>query len=233
MIKIRVAFVLRLLDDFTGKALTGNGSSFTGNGIELHPVKKTDGMFVFTGDFPDESYVTIDVPGFHRMNVRVVQSQLDPAEPILNVRMFGKAGGDFEYKYDLVCGKLKKTKGQVFPACVYTVSKKNLSLSFKSYREEDGKKIITFQGYSIKPLIGFCFMLGEGKNASLFSVSEKIGGNEYVICPVADAPVQIKQGTQLKRIYRSVTDKDGGYAIPVNPGEELSEEVYISSPCLP
>lgn len=233
MINIKVAFVLRLIDDFDGKALEGNGASFTSDGLVLHPIKKTDGMFVFTGDYPKEADVKIEIPSYHKMTVRVVRSELDPQEPIMNVRMFGKAGGDFEYKYDLVCGQMKKSKGQVFPAFVYTAGSKSTSLSFKKFREEDGRKIITLQGYSNKPLIGYCFMLGEGKDVSLFIISEKFGVNEYCICPVLNLPVQIKQGAILKRIYRSVTDKDGAYAIPVNPGEDLSGEVFISSPCLP
>ena len=41
-------------------------------------------------------------------------------------------------------------------------------------------------------------------------------------------PAKLKEGAPITRIYRSVTDEAGAYAIPVDPGEEqLIEEVMV------
>lgn len=56
----------------------------------------------------------------------------------------------------------------------------------------------------------------------------KRGINEYRIEPVGTFPAKLKEGAPITRIYRSVTDGAGAYAIPVDPGEEqLIEEVMV------
>ena len=57
---------------------------------------------------------------------------------------------------------------------------------------------------------------------------EKRGINEYRVEPCGSVPDQIKEGEPLARIYRSVTDQDGSYAIPVEAGEgQSTEEVML------
>ena len=67
-----------------------------------------------------------------------------------------------------------------------------------------------------------------GSETARFIPMEKRGINEYRIEPVGTFPAKLKEGAPITRIYRSVTDGAGAYAIPVDPGEEqLIEEVMV------
>ena len=48
---------------------------------------------------------------------------------------------------------------------------------------------------------------------------EKRGINEYRVEPEEKPPEQLEKGGAMVRIYRTVTDQNGAYAIPVGPGE--------------
>lgn len=233
MISIKVSFVLQLVDDFDGKSLTNAGVSFYEGERVLKPIRKSDGMYVFTDEFREISTIRIECVGYHDKEITLDLNKIDRINPLVVVRLYGRPGGSFAYRYDLCCGTMKVKKGIELPLEVYATKKKQLNLFFKAYREEDGKKIITFQGFCMEPLIGLTFALGEGKETTLFYIKEKIGSNEYCICPIEKESVQIKTGSALFRIYRSVTDKNGNYSIPVDEGVELLEEISISPSSLP
>lgn len=233
MISMRIAFVLQLLDEFTGKSLTNAGVVFYEGDRVVSPVKKPDGMYVFLDEFDTECTISIVCAGFHDKVLTIDRNTLDKVNPIIVVRLFGKPGGAFSYRYGLSTGTIKKEKGLAFPAEVYAVRKKPFNLFFKSYREEEGKHILVLQGFCLEPLIGLAFRMGEGKEASEFIVKEKVGSNEYCICPIGNKSVQIKQGSPLFRIYRSVTDEKGNYSIPIDEGVEFLEEIVVSPVNLP
>lgn len=76
-----------------------------------------------------------------------------------------------------------------------------------------------FQGFTREDLTGKpCILENKGKLFS-FVIMEKRGINEYRVEPEEEPPEKLKKGEALVRIYRTVTDKDGAYAIPVGPGE--------------
>ena len=62
--------------------------------------------------------------------------------------------------------------------------------------------------------------MDDSKNPVILVLQDKRGINEYRAEVICGEPEKIRSGTPINRIYRSVTDRFGGYAIPVDSGEE-------------
>ena len=60
MIQIRIAFVLRLVDDFTGACIKRKSFRFWTDEKILHPVQKEEGLYVFL-EKNVESHRTINI----------------------------------------------------------------------------------------------------------------------------------------------------------------------------
>lgn len=227
MIQIRIAFALRLVDDFTGQCIRKKGFLFSVEGRVVHPVEKDEGLYLFMEPQEAITKVQIESTDYHSCSVRIEKKLLNPEEPIADVRLYGKPGRGHAYPHEFLTGKVEGKK-TAFPAEVYAVRTRPTGLVFREYRKGPDGEWIFFQGFTKENLIGKPFMAGSGKEAARFIPMEKRGINEYRIEPVGTFPAKLKEGTPVTRIYRSVTDGAGAYAIPVDPGEEqLIKEVMI------
>lgn len=226
MIQIHIAFVLRLVDDFTGECIKKKNFRFWTDDRILHPVEKKEGLYVFLEPLENPVRLMIEGTDYHLCSVQIDKKILDPEEPIVDVRLYGKSGRIYSGGREYRTGKL--TVSEELPVEIYVKRKKATGLSCREYRKLENSHWIICQGFTKENLIGKTCVLGTGKNAFPFIMMEKRGINEYRIEPCADIPKEIREGEPLARIYRSVTDMDGSYAIPVEAGEgQSTEEVMI------
>ncbi len=227
MIRLKIAFALRLVDDFSGQSILKKKFRFVIGERVVHPIEKDEGVYVFLEPQETEARVLIEGTDYHSCTAVVKKELLDPEEPVAEVRLYGRAGGSFSYSRELLTGRLPETSGP-YPAEVYAERSKPTGLVFKEYRNLQGAHWVFFQGFTKENLIGKTCILGKGKNRSVFYLMEKRGVNEYRVECKGDSPEKIKPGTPLVRIYSSVTDRHGAYSIPVDPGEEVNiREVMI------
>lgn len=227
MIQIKIAFALRLVDDFTGQCIRKKGFRFSIRGRIVHPVEKEEGLYLFMEPQELITRVAIESVDYHSCSVRIEKKQLNPEEPIADVRLYGKPGRGTDAPCEFLTGQIKGKKEE-FPAEIYAVRTRPTGLAFREYRKGSDGEWVFFQGFTKENLIGKPFMAGSGKEAAKFIPMEKRGINEYRIEPLETFPAKLKEGDPVTRIYRSVTDGAGAYAIPVDPGEEqLIEEVMI------
>ena len=227
MIQIRMAFALRLVDDFTGQCIRKKGFLFSVEGRVVHPVEKDEGLYLFMEPQEPVTRVQIESTDYHSCSVLIEKKQLNPEEPIADVRLYGKPGRGTGLSCEFLTGRLE-AKETIFPAEVYAVRTRPTGLVFREYRKGPDGEWIFFQGFTKENLIGKPFMAGSGKEAARFIPMEKRGINEYRIEPLETFPAKLEEGAPVTRIYRSVTDEAGAYAIPVDPGEEqLIKEVMI------
>ena len=190
MIQMRMAFALRLVDDFTGQCIRKKGFLFSVEGRVIHPVEKDEGLYLFMEPQESVTRVRIESTDYHSCSVLIEKKQL--------------------------------------PAEVYAARTRPTGLIFREYRKGPDGEWIFFQGFTKENLIGKTFMAGSGSETARFIPMEKRGINEYRIEPMGTFPAKLKEGAPITRIYRSVTDGAGAYAIPVDPGEEqLIEEVMV------
>jgi hypothetical protein len=177
--------------------------------------------------------VWIEGTDYYPCSVNVQKKLLNPEEPVVDVRMYGMPGKSFPYSCELVSGILEKKK-VTFPVEIYRKRTKPTGLTFREYRKIEEEYWFFFQGFTREKLVGRTYVLGSGKDAVPFILTGKRGINEYRVELLTKEPDQIPTGTPLERIYRSVTDRAGAYAIPVEPGEETStQEVMILQHTLP
>ena len=227
MIQMRMAFALRLVDDFTGQCIRKKGFLFSVEGRVIHPVEKDEGLYLFMEPQESVTRVRIESTDYHSCSVLIEKKQLNPDEPVADVRLYGKPGRGHPYPHEYLTGKIESGR-TAFPAEVYVARTRPTGLIFREYRKGPDGEWIFFQGFTKENLIGKPFMAGSGSETARFIPMEKRGINEYRIEPVGTFPAKLKEGAPITRIYRSVTDGAGAYAIPVDPGEEqLIEEVMV------
>lgn len=233
MIRMKIAFVLRLVDDYSGQCIRKKKFTFCIGGRVVHPVEKEEGLYVFLEPQEDQTRIWIESTDYHSCSVLIEKKLLDPAEPVADVRLYGKPGKNFPYACGLLMGVLEKP-GCSFPVEVYARRSRPTGLVLKECRNLEGTYWLFFQGFTRENLIGRPCVLGEGEQAVTFILTEKRGINEYRMELEGKPPDGLKEGTPLQRIFRSVTDASGAYAIPVDCGEEeLIQEVMILQYRLP
>lgn len=218
MIRIKIAFVLRLVDDFTGKPIKESGFRFIINDRVVHPLQKEEGAYVFLEPREMVTNVTIESTGYHTCHVVIEKKLLEPSEPVAEVRLYAKPGKSLPVGSEIIYGAIKKK--EKFPVQVYAQKSSPLGLTFKEYQKVEGGDWIQFSGFTKEKVLGKTWILAEPKHPVVLILQEKRGINEYRAEVISGEPEKIRSGTPLFRIYRSVTDSVGNYAIPVESGEE-------------
>lgn len=218
MIRMKIAFVLRLLDDFKGKSMKEKGVRFMIDGRAEHPLEKEDGLYVFLEPKEVPVQITIESTGYYPCRVSVDKRLLDPEEPVAEIRLYPKAGRCFSADTGILYGKIENKLN--FPVEVYAKKSSPLGLTFKECHDVGGECRIQFSGFTKEKILGKTWILDDAKHPVLLILQEKHGINEYRAEIIKGNPEKIRSGTPLVRIYRSVTDTSGNYAIPVESGEE-------------
>ena len=216
MVITKIAFVLRLVDDFSGKVILRKRFQFRKDGNLLKPIQKEEGLYVFLEPMNDIEQIEIEGFDYHSCVVEVDKAKLDKKNPVLNVRLYGRRGGSFSYAHSLLEGRLEEGE-TVFPALVCVPRRTGTGLSLKEIRKADGKQHLIAYGFTKEILQGKTFGLSSGDSMEVFIITERIGMNEYAI--EGNITREYPDKTPIQRVYCSVTNKDGNYAIPVPDGE--------------
>lgn len=93
MIQIRIAFALRLVDDFTGQCTKKRISVFCGRQSGTSG-RKDEGLYLFMEPQEAITKVQIESTDYHSCSVRIEKKLLNPEEPIADVRLYGKRAED-------------------------------------------------------------------------------------------------------------------------------------------
>lgn len=218
MIRMKIAFALRLINDFSGNCIKEKGFSFAINEKTVHPVIKEEGLYIFLEPMETYTRLRINSPYYHSCSVVIDKTSLDPMEPVAEVRMYEKAGNRVSKAVSFLMGSCQCENNH--PKEVYAKKSSPLGLQVKEYRRIEEEHWILFSGFTTEKILGKTWILDQPKNPVLLILQEKRGINEYRAEIIRGEPEKIRSGTPIYRIYRSVTDPHGGYAIPVESGEE-------------
>lgn len=218
MIRMKIAFALRLINDFSGNCIKEKGFSFVINEKVVHPVAKEEGLYIFLEPMEERTRMWIESPYYHSCSVMIDKTVLDPMEPVAEVRMYEKAGNRVSRAVSFLTGICET--GKHSPMEVYAKKSSPLGLVVKEYRRIEKEHWIIFSGFTMEKVLGKTWLLDQPKNPVFLILQEKRGINEYRAEILRGDPEKIRSGTPVYRIYRSVTDPQGGYAIPVESGEE-------------
>ncbi len=219
MIRMKIAFVLRMIDDFSGQCINEKVFTFYVNGRAVHPVEKEEGLYVFLEPYEACTKVWIESAFYHSCSVVIDKRTLDPVEPVAEVRLYAKSGRALQKAGGVYTGIFNEAKE--FPIEVYAKKSSTPGLVVREYRNIEGEHWWLFSGFTKEVLLGKTWLLDDTENPVLLILQEKRGINEYRAEIISGEPEKIRSGTPICRVYRSVTDRFGGYAIPVESGEEM------------
>lgn len=225
MIVIDVAFALLLTDDFTGKKIENEQFAFQIHGKTYKPVHNEPGIYVFLEPMEEEELVEIYSSSYHATSVVIRKRELNAKEPVRDIRMYVRPGKKTGFPYEYLTGRLEEN-GVTFPAEIGVKSQKETGLSIKEIVRKENSTFISVNGFTRDPLIGKTFAVSSPKGTEVFVMIDKVSMNEFRISE--NLREAYKTATPIERIYRSVTDKEGNYAIPVDAGENGStREVFV------
>ena len=106
MIRMKIAFVLRMINDFSGEWIKDKGFAFYNGSRRILPVEKEDGLYVFLEPQEISTRIFIDSVNYHPCSVVINKKDLDPEEPVVEVRLYEKAGMRFSSGIGLLTGKV-------------------------------------------------------------------------------------------------------------------------------
>lgn len=218
MIRMKIAFVLRMIDDFSGQWITEKGFSFIVNGRVAHPVEKKEGLYVFLEPYEVCTRVWIESSDYYSCSVEIDKRTLNPMEPVAEVRLYARAGKALLKAGGVYTGIFHEKKE--FPVEIYAKKSSTPGLIVREYRNIEGEHWWLFSGFTKETLLGKTWILDDEENPVVLIPQEKRGINEYRAEIISGEPEKVRSGTPICRVYRSVTDRTGAYAIPVESGEE-------------
>lgn len=213
----KVAFVLRLTDDYSGQIVQKEPFQFVYDDMLIKPIVKDEGLYVFLEPLPNPITLQIEGINYFAKTITIDREKLDKKEPIADIRLYGKPGKSHPYRCELYTGQITDQKLQ-YPVIVGAKKAKPTGLVLKSVNEKEGSIYLSFSGFTQENLVEKTYMLGEKTKAEVFIIKEKCGINEYRV--EGNFSKKHDAGEKLHRTYRSVTDVKGGYAIPVDSRDE-------------
>lgn len=217
MIRHKLSFALRLIDDFTGKKIDKTSCTFKADGRLISTIYKEEGLYLFLEPMERPCTLQIEAQDYFPGMVLIDQRDLDPAYPVVDVRLYHKPGGQFPYRCSLCCGRVEPPETGM-PFMVYGISSVDSGYMLKTVKNTDSVTMIELTGYHKEKLPGRVFGLGEGKDLEVFVITEKSGISDYLISGKLNKTH--KKGDRLLRVYRTYADGDGNYVLPVAEGTE-------------
>ena len=215
MIRHKLSFALRLVDDFTGRKLPGRISQFYTDERLLSVTYKEEGFYLFMEPIESPVTVRIEANDYFTKTITIDQKRLDPSYPVMEVRLYHKPGGQFPYRCSLCGGQVKPPKSGI-PFLVYGVSELDSGYILKNAGSDDSGCYLELMGYHKEKLTGRVFGLGSEETLDVFVIQKQEGTNIYRI----DQPLKHvhKKGEKLRLIYRTYADGQGNYVLPVTEG---------------
>lgn len=211
-VKLKVSFVLQMIDSFTEKTVSDANVQVSAKDVKL-PIRKRDGYYVFINCPMKQLEIRVSSPLFLEEHFFVDTSKLPNDNPVVKVRLKpnrrypllnhalrlegkAKAGGLVEvvlYKNSdflrIISDYDNKTNGNLL--CVYNPKQKDIeNAKFFIINEEEQKKEIFFIDY-----------FDCEKNA--YQLAEPLKKSYSKI------------GTRIYPVYGTVTDSYGNYYLPI------------------
>ncbi len=213
MVKIEISFVLRLVDDFSGKNITGSVLGFYVRGKRLNTVRKPEGHYVFTGCEKSED-ILIETTHYKSRVLPYEFIENGGDAPIIIVRLYRKPGA-----YFLDCDWINGTgpPGKL----TYALSGEVAGLSLTGFKTEDKKMRLYLGGYSTEKLIGNCYAVGDKDKRYIFYIIGRDPGGGYLISsPDLKSLQSQRSGQRITRVFSDISDINGKFTIAVDECKE-------------
>ncbi|MEG0179663.1 MAG: hypothetical protein RR573_00455 [Oscillospiraceae bacterium] len=219
MIKISVIFALLPIDDFTGRQLSDDGFRFWINGRSAAPLKKPEGIYVFTAQGGEEWQLCVQGTHYSKQTITIRKEMLDKHNPIVEIRLFRRADLHFP-DCETITGTHKQGK-TIFALCRDAPLLKLHSIEMPP--GINGK--ISLMGYTVRSLVRCRFCIGTGKTREMFTIVAKDCDGNY-LCD-RQFLYKHKEGEPLLRAFGSICDDEGRFSIPIDKGMKDNIETVL------
>ncbi|MBR2948352.1 MAG: hypothetical protein IKC46_00670 [Lachnospiraceae bacterium] len=215
MIRHKLSFALRLVDDFTGRKLVGKVTQFYADERPISVTYKEEGFYLFMEPIECPVTVRIEANDYFVKTVTIDQKKLDPSFPVAEVRLYHKPGGSFQYRCSL-CGGQITPPNPGTPFLVYGISELDSGYMLKNAGSDESGYFLELMGYHKEKLTGRVFGLGSNDTLDVFVIQKQESTNIYRI----DQPLMHthRKGDKLRLVYRTYADGNGNYVLPVAEG---------------
>lgn len=218
-LRIKVSFVLQLIDDFTNQPIISPTVRVYGEG-NYHPIRKEDGCYVFL-NCPSEITITISSCCYHEKILKVDRSRLDT--PILKVRLMP------DRRYRLPEGTAC-IEGKAAPnskvGVVLEQEDKSWKLLYDYQLETSALKIQIFNP-STQDLERRTFLIMDKKEMHYDIFEVQRCDMQEQVCYLKE-PLSAnykKAGTRIFEVYITGADETGFYYLP------LKEKIAATANC--
>ena len=213
MIGTNLSFVLLLRDEYDGRVILNGGQSFLVDGRPARPLQKREGYYVFTGLAGESFEVTVGGGRYQPVTARVAP---EPGRPVTVLRLQRRPGMFSDCGW--LCG------GGLPPETPLFARLESSGLSFQSAKLQDEVPLLGVQGYCYRSLSGLRLAVGEGRTLETFLIAGRGTDGVYAL----ERPLSHKHGPgePIVRVSYGVTDANGEYRLPVEPGAEITQVEY-------
>jgi hypothetical protein len=213
MIDNDVRFALHLFDEFDGALIRDVAVRFVVNGVELRPLLKKDGFYVFCGaiDLP----ATVQISRAHYLDTTLNVLKDSELVPVVDVRLLRRAPGVWQDCTWIEASKLANTEA-------IAISQRE-AFKIHAANNNDDIPLITLAASTVQSLSGrrFCDSKDPGDS---FLVLRMVAPGQY---EVDHLPKAGNKGSYA-RAYLSRSDEQGHVAIPVEGGAAQPKEVWFA-----
>ena len=210
---VDVDFALLLYDEFDCKEIGDANVAFRHNGRLLTPIRKRDGVYVFSGINENEITLEIFRPHYLPRRKTIVKSMLPPDNPLVKDRLLRTYPGNY--------GDCDWVHGSGPPGTsVLALAQKPV----KFFISEESDHQITVLGHPANSLVGKRFARNQ-KAIESFLILRTISPGIY-LTDRALTPDNENPPTAVKA-YLSQSREDGSYHIPVENAPDSSEKITV------
>jgi hypothetical protein len=208
------------MDDHSGLIIRKHKFRFELDGAVVRPIEKEEGYFVFLEPVPEYAELKITSGTYHTSTIRIVKETTDKQIALHEVRLYVKPGGRYCGGSSFHNGKIE-SQGPVFPIVVGVKSSKSTNLLFSKICEKEDKSYLSCKELLNNTMhvlsVGKTYCITTKKQTDILIILKRTDTHEYLI--EGNISPDHSPGTPIERIYRSITDENGYYSIPLSADE--------------
>lgn len=219
----KVSLVVIPIDDFTNKIIKDKTIQITLVGLNVQPIKKEDGFYIFMDIKQNNVELIINAYSYNVIKINIDTSKLNLLNPVVKVRL--KPNNKYSFLNNTTC-----IRGKSEPNSKISIIQKCSSNIFRLFNDnkEDSQRLKIYNPLNID-LEGRSFIISE-KNSEYreaFNIVEFDEFNEEYILDRNLTKVYQKETCEIIKIDYVDVFEDGNFFLPLNNITKEQNKIII------
>lgn len=221
----RVALVVDVIDDFTGRTVTGSGVRVSAINETVTPIKKSEGYFIFTNCSSEILDICVEAVAYHTETARVHMERLNPLNPVLKIRLKPNRLYTLPREATSIEGR---TEAGALIYVVHSNEEDGLKLLYDyDSKTKDSCEISIYNPASID-MEGkeFAICKKDSADFEIFTIAGKAceDGDKYILYEPLKSGYK-KASSIIFQVQSAKADRDGNYFIAI---KELNKDCAVT-----